>query len=156
MQSKEEDKAHPGSVSDVQSALTVLKESQMASKINYILTQNGISTTSPTLRLDIESASDKLVLELEAKDLEKLFSRFGTVESVTVPPNQKSTATIVFCDPIAAYLAQQTLNQHYIPAYEARIFVKWNSEESAGSISSAGDVPLMQRKCEIPHLGRYE
>ncbi len=138
------DKSRFVSISDIQSALNILKEPATAAKISTILKQNGVSGGAPTLRLDIESASDKLQLELDPRDIEKLFARFGAIESVTVSPLQKSTAIVVFNDTIAAYLAQQTLHLHYVPAYQARIFVKWNSDDSAPT-STLGDLPPIQR-----------
>ena len=133
---------------DISSALAMLREPQTASKISTILTQNGISIASPTLRLDIEGGADNTMLELDSKDITDLFAKFGAVEKVVVPDNQKSTAFITMGDCVAAYLAQQILNTQHLTQYQAKIFVKWNSEEvlsPSANLADTSSLYTMQR-----------
>ncbi len=109
--------------------MDILKDPQTLSKINYILTQKGIPTTHPCLRIEVDTISDQQTLELEAEDLQKLFSTFGPVESVTVLPTQRNIALVSFKDIVSAYFAQQTLHLHCVQAYQARLSVKWNIPE---------------------------
>ena len=123
---------------DPQSLLSALKDPETLSKIDYILSQNGISTASPWLRLDVEGNGEQQGLELEVDDIRKLFSSFGTVENVVIPPGQKTTALVLLHDVVSAYLAQQTLHQHYVPAYDARLYVRWSFEDHS-PISGASE-----------------
>ncbi len=110
---------------DPQLILSRLKDPQTLSKINYILAQHGITTSKPWLKLEMEAAPDQQALELETEDLQKLFSAFGPVESIVVSPHQRATAMVLFKDIVSAYLAQQALNNYYVPAYSSRLLVKW-------------------------------
>ena len=118
------------SVVDPQSVLATLKNPDTLSKIDYILSQNGISTASPWLRLDVEANGEQLGLELEVEDIRKLFASFGTVENVVIQQCQKATAFILMRDVVSAYLAQQTLHLHYVPPYDARLYVRWSFPET--------------------------
>jgi len=121
---------------DICGALSMLRESQTSNKIQTILTQNNISLKESILRLDIEGNSDNISLELDQKDIYDLFSKFGTVENVNIPINQKSIAIITMKDYISAYLAQQVLNSQYIDSLGAKIFVKWISDDSLEKVSN--------------------
>jgi hypothetical protein len=115
---------------DPQFVLATLKHPETLSKIDYILSQNGISTATPWLRLDVEANGDQSGLDLEAEDIRRLFASFGTVENVIIQPCQKGTAWVLMRDVVSAYLAQQILHQHYVQAYDARLYVRWSFTET--------------------------
>ncbi len=119
----------PKSKSDPHTIMAVLRDPQTLSRISYFLSQKGIPTTHPCLRIEVDTISDQQTLELEADDVQKLFASFGPVESVIVSPTHKNSATVVFKDIISAYFAQQSLHLHHLPAYQARLSVKWNIVE---------------------------
>ena len=110
---------------DPRNIMNSLRDSQTLSKVKYFLTQKGIPTTHPTLKIEINTIYDQQILELEAEDVNKIFSTFGPIESVTVSPTHKNSAVIVFKDIVSAYFAQQSLHMHQLPAYQARLSVKW-------------------------------
>jgi len=140
---KEEDKA-PIKLNDsapiITNALHSLKEPNTLHKINSILSSNEVQIRNPTLRLDIEVQEDNTILELDKTDIEELFSKFGLVQSVHIDEQQKSTAIITMTDHISAYLAQQVLNEEYLPEIKAKVFVKWNTEKAAGVPSFQSNV----------------
>lgn len=118
---------------DPEVVLNKLREPQTLSKINFILSQHGISASSPWLRIDIETTSEQQVLELDEEDIKKLCSSFGPIERVIIQPNMKTTAMVLFKDVVSAYLAQQTLHQLAISLYQARLYVKWCLPEDTPS-----------------------
>ena len=119
----------PKSKTDPHSIIAAYRDPQTLSRINYFLTQKGIPTTYPSLKIEVDTISDQQTLELETEDVHKLFSNFGPVESVTVSPTHKNTAIVVFKDIVSSYFAQQSLHLHHLPAYQARLSVKWNIAE---------------------------
>jgi hypothetical protein len=146
----------PGSGSgrvDQQTTLKIIKDPQTYSRIHYILSQNGIPTTKPTLRLDVESTYDQQTLELDPEDVRRLFANFGPVESVLVSPTHKATALIAFKDIVSAYFAQQTLHQRYVPTYQACLYVKWNVPDDPPPAPSAPDLTALQSTRNIFQRG---
>ena len=107
---------------DPQTILKILKDSQTLTKVNHILTQKGIPLSCPSLRLEVNPISDQQAIELDTEDIQKLFSNFGTIDTVTA---SKNSAIISFKDVVSAYFAQQTLHLHVIPAYQVQLSVKW-------------------------------
>jgi len=116
----------PKAKDDPHSIMATVRDPQTSTRINYFLTQKGIPTTHPCLRVEVDTISDQQTLELETEDVQSLFSKFGPIESVTVSPSHKNTAIVVFKDFVSAYFAQQSLHLHHLPTYQARLSVKWN------------------------------
>lgn len=144
-----------------------LRDSQTLERINSLLSQRGIPTSHPCLRIEVDASADQQVFELEADDLQGLFSNFGPVEAVAVSPTHKNSATVVFKDIVSAYIAQQSLHMYYLSAHQARLSVKWNITEdfhlldhsaprslleSCGSaeVENAADVCVPKE-----HIGKY-
>ena len=123
---------------DAQQIMGRLKEPQTISKINYILAQHGITTSKPWLRLDVEGTTEQSPLELEIEDLKAFFAAFGLVENIVIPPNQKTTAMILFKDIVSAFLAQQTLDNYFVPKYNSRLCVKWALSDSISTTTDPG------------------
>eukprot|EP00826_Nyctotherus_ovalis_P002763 TRINITY_DN10556_c0_g1_i3.p1 TRINITY_DN10556_c0_g1~~TRINITY_DN10556_c0_g1_i3.p1 ORF type:complete len:361 (+),score=78.53 TRINITY_DN10556_c0_g1_i3:15-1097(+) len=122
--------------------MDTLRDSQTLSRINYFLSQKGIPTSCPSLKVELDTIHDQQSLELEAEDVQRLFANFGSVESVTIPPAHKNTAIVVFKDIVSAYFAQQSLHMHQLPAFQARLTVKWNiAEDSRLSSNSVACQP---------------
>ena len=92
---------------DPKNIMNSLRDSQTLSKVKYFLTQKGIPTTHPTLKIEINTIYDQQILELEAEDVNIIFSTFGPIESVTVSPTHKNSAVIVFKDIVSAYFAHR-------------------------------------------------
>lgn len=111
--------------------MNTLRDSQTLSRINYFLNQKGIPTSNPSLKVEVDTIHDQQSLELEADDVQKLFANFGGIESVTIPPAHKNSAIVVFKDIVSAYFAQQSLHMHQLPAFQARLTVKWNITEDS-------------------------
>jgi RNA recognition motif. (a.k.a. RRM, RBD, or RNP domain) len=63
-----------------------------------------------------------------------VFKVFGEVSEVTVEPTQ-GYALVQFRDIVAAFMAQQSLNNFYLSKYNASLSVKWvikkESDEAA-------------------------
>lgn len=127
---------------DPQAIMKTLRDSQTLSRINYFLSQKGIPTARPSLKVELDTIHDQQSLELEAEDVQRLFANFGSIESVTIPSAHKNTAIVVFKDIVSAYFAQQSLHMHQLPAFQARLTVKWNiTEDSHLSSNSAACQP---------------
>ena len=127
---------------DPQTFLKILKDSRTLTKVNHILTQKGIPTSCSSLRLEANPVSDQQIVELDAEDIQKLFSNFGAIDNVIA---SKSSAIITFKDVVSAYFAQQTLHLHVIPAYQVQLSVKWYiAEESCIGILNTN-----------PHIGAF-
>eukprot|EP00826_Nyctotherus_ovalis_P066780 TRINITY_DN9909_c0_g1_i9.p1 TRINITY_DN9909_c0_g1~~TRINITY_DN9909_c0_g1_i9.p1 ORF type:complete len:400 (+),score=94.96 TRINITY_DN9909_c0_g1_i9:115-1200(+) len=108
-----------------------LRDSQTLERINYLLSQKGIPTSHPCLRIEVDAGADQQIFELEADDLQGLFSNFGPVESIAISPTHKNAATVAFKDIVSAYIAQQSLHMYYLPTHVARLSVKWNIAEDS-------------------------
>eukprot|EP00826_Nyctotherus_ovalis_P037942 TRINITY_DN3508_c0_g1_i3.p1 TRINITY_DN3508_c0_g1~~TRINITY_DN3508_c0_g1_i3.p1 ORF type:complete len:336 (-),score=62.71 TRINITY_DN3508_c0_g1_i3:166-1173(-) len=128
-----------GPVTNIADALNSLKNPNVLNKITSILSLNEVQMKSAVLRLDIEEQEENTIIELDENDVAEVFSKFGTVESVHILPSQKFTALVTMADYVAAYLAQQMLDEEYLPETRAKMFVKWNSDRT-----SASDLPSHQ------------
>ena len=53
-----------------------------------------------------------------------MFRRFGELRSVTISPAQDS-ALIVYKHFMSSYVAQQSVNNHYLSKYGALLLIKW-------------------------------
>lgn len=72
----------------------------------------------------------------------QVFKVFGEITEVTVEPVQ-GYALVQFADIVAAFMAQQSLNNFYLNKYNASLSVKWvikkDNKDSAGLPESNGD-----------------
>ena len=144
--------------SESESIMNLLHDQKILTQINYYLSQRGISTTNPSLKVDINADFDQQILELDGEDLKKLFGSFGAIETITMSPVHKNSAMVTFKDIVSAYFAQQFLDQHPVPTYQARLSVKWNISDdiSLSSKSSSASNNKKRNNANGKYTCRFE
>lgn len=90
---------------------------------NEILSSSGKQVPPPRLVLQVRSENAE-AFDLEREDIEKVFSHFGNLRNISLC-KETSTAYIEYLDVVHAFLAQQTLHNHYLKKYNATLDVRW-------------------------------
>lgn len=75
----------------------------------------------------------------------QVFQVFGELKDVTVE-SQQGYALVTFHDIMAAYFAQQALNNYYLSKYQANLQVKWVQNNLSPTNQSSGTTGTQQSR----------
>jgi len=104
--------------------LSRLKDSETLKKIELEIAKHGFFITKPTLQITVEVTAGQTPT-LDPEDLLKLFSPFGSIETISLQNPDATSALIIYKDIVSAYIAQQALNNYPIPSLNGKIVLKW-------------------------------
>lgn len=122
---------HPNS-----SLQQALKDPRLSLKISTELSAQGISSESPTLKLELQGPTFEN-MPITESDALKVFTQFG---EVTALETKKSAVLATFASATSAYFAHKVLNGKFLSENGSFLVVSWEQTVPGNQDNGAADV----------------